>query len=105
MEDISIQPMGMNIVAPDEPGEGSYLQLVMVRGIPLPFADPGTGEPIMVPTGQYRVPLDRDFAIQLGNKLIEEAEKLPETKKSNIQVATSLAGIDKAADFDRKIRA
>jgi hypothetical protein len=103
VEDISIQPLGMNIIAPEN-GEGDFLQLVVVKGIPLPFADPNTGEPVMAPTGQYRIPLDRDFAIQLANKLIEEAEKLPEKHKTDLQVATNLNGVDKLAEFERRIR-
>ncbi len=91
-----LHPMGINLAA-DEDG-GAEVSLVITMGAPLPFEQgPGTG-PIMVPISQVTVPLDKEFATSLGAALTEAAGKMK--KKTDLAIVDSLAGVDKAAQFE-----
>lgn len=100
MFDVTVQPLGVSIATPPD-GAGAELEVIVAAGIFLPF-DTGTGQPLPVPVAQIRFPMGRDFALKYAESLKTEAEKLP--KQSDIAVASSLQGIDRIADAERKIR-
>jgi hypothetical protein len=103
--DSTIQPVGANIIGPEEGSDAESVQLVFIDGVPLPFGDPNNpGQPIMLPTGAIRVSLTRSFGLQLTEKLREELEKLPEEHHSPIQVATSLTGVDRLAEVEQRLK-
>ncbi len=58
---------------------------------------------MMIPTGQIRVPFNREFGLQIADKLREECEALP--KESNLTVATDLKGAADLANLEKRFRA
>ena len=97
--DSTVQALDIRVLPPEE-GDDVCTLLVMVGTI-LPFAlEPG--KPLPIPLGVLRFPLNSENANNLAESLKTEAEKLP--KPSNIEVASSLAGVEKAVDFTQKLR-
>jgi hypothetical protein len=73
---------------------------------PLPIADPSNpGQPIVVPLPgpRYRFRLDGEGAEGVGARLIEAGSKLP--RRSRIETATSLVGVQHAAANLSKFKA
>lgn len=103
MHETTLNIIGINFVLSQDPDESS-LRVAFVTGMPLPIPGPDGG-PLQVPSGQYLIPLNKDMAIQLADRLREEAEKLPDEKpKSDIQVAQSLQGVDRLAALNKDLR-
>lgn len=104
--DLTLHPMAINIVSPDpenlEPGQPPVVELVITVGMMLPFQT-GPGQPPPVaPLGNVHFPLQPSTAKQVGEKLSEEGARFPD--RPNIDIASSLEGIDRAAKFERDIR-
>lgn len=80
----------------------TFVTLVQHIGIGLPV---GPDQQMPVHTGTVRVPLSKEAALLHGQQLIDAASRLPETKPASpLVVASSLDGVDKAADIDKKFR-
>jgi hypothetical protein len=88
MEDTTLQILKQE-VAVDK--EDNSLQLILLVGIILPTANGPAG----IPTHVYRVPLDRQGALELAKDLSEGGNQLK--PESDIAVASSLHDVDRAA--------
>lgn len=104
MIDAIIQPLQIDLAVPtdEQIAEGANaLQVNITFGAALPFGQPGQ-PPIALPLGVLRVPIIREQALSLGDKLKEEGERLP--KPSALITANSLEGVDKVANFTDGLR-
>jgi len=101
MLEISIDCVGVDADIPDEQqleaGAPPHVMLQVVGGTDLPFAQPGTQRPLRVPTTSVRFTLTKEAADQLGDLLKEQSAKLPETKQSSLQIASSLSEAEHVA--------
>ena len=97
MLDITIHPMDIQLAAAEE-----HLEVVVVTGTLLPTPQ-GT---LPLPTHQYRIPFTKQLAYQMADKIREVADSLPDhpKKPSDLIVANSMAGIDKAAQEINKFK-
>ena len=78
--DTTLNPLGLNLAVPNEEEvdpANPLLQLIVTVGTIFPI-DIGNGQPLPIPIGQYRIPIPRELAIDLGHKLVESGEGLPE---------------------------
>jgi hypothetical protein len=84
----------------DEPPEGAELaELVIVTGLGLPMAHPQTGQQMIVPDGQYVVPLQKETVAALIEQLQKAYDKLPEPKpQSNLVVPGNPQDVDRIAN-------
>lgn len=100
MFDIQIQALGLDVQAPDEEaleaGAPPLLNYGIVAALVLPIADQN-GQPIRVPAVQIRFGLPKTVSFDYANTIIEEADKVPDLKESDLIVANSLQGVDKLA--------
>jgi hypothetical protein len=100
--DVTVQPIGFSLVTPEEGSDPQGIQLVVTVGMALPFErGPGQG-PVLAPVANVRIPLTREAGLSMADAVREACEKLP--KESDLTVATSLAGVDRLADLDKKLR-
>ena len=103
--DVTITPINFQLQAvPNEKGEATELQMVVMVGILLPFQQAPGQPPPVAPIGVVRVPLNKELAENLGDSLKAEAEKM--VKPSTLEVATGLdaEALKKAAAVDGKLR-
>lgn len=107
--DTTLNPLGLNLAMPDEANidpENPSLQMVIAVGTIIPI-DTGNGQPLPVPIGLYRVPIWRSLAIDLGHKLVEAGENLPEpVKRPDIALPGGLNenAIRQAMETERRFR-
>lgn len=80
-----------NTDAPVGP-EGGVLQLALIIGLALPVGPNQVGH---IPMGIIRGNLRKEQALQVGKEITEEAENLK--SPIDIQIATDLAGVERAA--------
>lgn len=99
MFDITLQVASLS-VGTDQNGE--ELVVSLQSAIPLPFAAPGSSQPIAVPIANISFSLDRDAAIKVGEQFKDEGEKLK--PKSRLTVASDLSGVDQATAFVDKLK-
>ncbi len=103
MFDTTIQPIDTTLNVPSEEsiqaakegGPPVNLELQLLMGILLPLGQ--NGQPVGAPYGVLRVPLNKEGAISLGKALLESAENLPDTVRSDLAVASSMADVNKVA--------
>lgn len=98
-----INVMGMSIAVPEDHDQAPGLKIHLTVGQLLPL-DSGDGSPLQVPLGQISFSLGKDAATQMGQKLLEEAEKMP--KESNLTVASpaDMAKVQQAAEAAAKMK-
>lgn len=105
MFEFNVQPIGINVVAPEdgdiEAGTPAYLQVTIHAGAVIPPPQPGQ-QPLAVPSGNVNFPLSKEDALATAEKIIEEAEKLPDTPK--IITAGNLEGIENLAQDLEKFK-
>lgn len=95
MFDTTLQITGVEIAAEDN---ASVLQILVGVGFGLPV---GPNQVIPITAGRYRLPFDRDQALQLSKALAEAADKLK--RPSNLIVADA-ATAERTANLDRDVR-
>ena len=101
MFDTTVELVGASVGPIDvDPGKEGMLELVFVSGITFPIAGPD-GNPLRVPSGQYRFQLSRSQVIEFCQKAIDAAEELPEG--SNIVIPTSNDEVEKIAKTIDKV--
>lgn len=107
MLDLTIQPLGLDISAPEdeqlEAGAPPVVQFVIVAGTTLPFQGPDA-QPIRVPSAQIRFALPKEAALKLAEMAVEQADRLPDQKESDLVIANSLQGVDKVAEQFQNFR-
>lgn len=108
--DTTLHALGLNLAAPtpeEADPENPMLQLIIPVGTIIPI-EVAPGQPLVLPIGTYRIPLPRNLALDLGPKLVEEAEKLPEPKpKSDLIVPQGPVNEDqlqRVAQTDQQFR-
>lgn len=95
MEDTTLQVVDIRALPVEEGAEA--VVLAMLVAVQLPIAGPD-GQPIIVPTKVYKVPLSKNAAQEVLKTLSEESDKLPEPKRaSGIVVPGSPADVDAMA--------
>jgi hypothetical protein len=95
MIDQTVELVGASVGTVDvDPGKEGVLELVFVSGLTFPIQGPD-GNPLRVPSGQYRFQLSRGQALEFFKKVKETADDLPEG--SNIVVPTSEEDVQKVA--------
>lgn len=82
------------------------LQLVFVTAIGLPL---GPGQILPVQDGVYRVPMRKESAVDFANRILEEAENLPDApqptqKTSDILVANNMNDVANVAKQTQQFR-
>lgn len=107
MFEIGFQPLALQVSAPSEDelraGAPSELMLHITGGVFVPVdSNPSSTQAYPIPAATFRFPLNKDAAKEAGQRLIEEAEKLPD--KPNITLATDLSQVQQAADFESRLR-
>jgi hypothetical protein len=104
--DTTLSPLGLNLAIDNNP-ENPMLHLVITVGAMIPI-EVSPGQPLVFPTGIYRIPIPRQLALDLAPKIQEEAEKLPEPKpKTDIVVPTGPVNDDqlkKVVQTDQQFR-
>lgn len=96
MQDATLQAINVGVFEPEEGAE--HVTVVIVTGLALPLADPTTGQQVIVPDNQYRVPLQKTAAQALIDGLTKAIDKLPDPKpQSNIVVPGSMDDVERAA--------
>lgn len=93
-----INVMGMSLSVPeDEEAAKAGLRVNLTIGQVLPL-DSGDGNPLQVPFGQISFSLNKEAAEKMGERLVEESQKLPSESKLSVASASDLANIQKTAD-------
>lgn len=98
--DTTIHPLNIGLALNE--ADERVGQIIVTTSVALPIQDPNTGGPLQVPTDTYRVPFDKSTAKQLGEALLEIADKLKED--SGIQIANSLDGVDQAVAANNALK-
>jgi hypothetical protein len=102
MFDSTVELIGASVGAVEtETGKEGVLELVLVSGLTFPIQGPD-GNPLRVPSGQYRFQLTKSQALEFFNKVKETADDLPEG--SNLVVPTSQDEVDKVAKTIEEIK-
>lgn len=92
MFNASLNVLGVDV---EQPEGQNHLIVTMDVGLALPFQQPGSNQPVMVPSAQVSFPITKEAALKFGGKISEAAEKLK--SDSGIEVATDLSEVEKAA--------
>lgn len=102
MFDTTIELIGASVGEVNvDAGKEGVLELVFVGGLTFPIQGPD-GNPLRVPSGQYRFQLTRSQALEFFSKVKEAADELPEG--SNIVVPTSQDEVAKVAKTIEEIK-
>jgi len=91
----SVNPMEV------DPGKEGILELIFVSGLTFPIQGPD-GNPLRVPSGQYRFQLSRSQVLEFCQKAMDAAQELPEG--SNIVVPSSQEEVNKVAKTIEEIK-
>lgn len=78
--DTTLAPLGFNLAvpAPDEADpHNPMLQIIIPVGTMAPV-EVAPGQPLVIQIGTYRIPIPKQLALELGPKLVEAAETLPD---------------------------
>lgn len=101
MFDVSIQAVGLDVAAPDEEqleaGAPPLLNYIIVAGLGLPFQNPQDGQPLRVPMAQVRFVLPKDVSLEYAETIVEQSDKLPDVKESDLIIANNLQGAEQLA--------
>jgi len=81
-----------------------HIESVLTTGLPVPIPTPEGMAMMPVPAGVIRFPLTKKAAEEYGQQILDAAAKLPDEINSNLVIANSLQGVDKAADFQKGLR-
>jgi hypothetical protein len=96
MFDALLQVLNIDVIE-----AGDHIELVILLGLLLPLGQ----QPVPVPAGQFRVPMGKESAVSLIERLAEATENLADPpKESGIVVANSLAGVDQAVRAEQTFR-
>jgi hypothetical protein len=93
--------VGEASVAVLEDPQGKKTEAHLILGV-LAVAPVGPGQAIPIPLGVLRVPVDKRSITQLRKELEQAEEQMEE--RSDIQIATSLDGVDQAAQKVQNLR-
>lgn len=103
--DITLNVIGTSLGVPDEAqlkdGAPSEVEITLMLGQTLPFAQAPGGPPVTIPLGTVTYKLDRDTAMELFTKGQAAVETLP--AKSKLEVASDLNAVEAAAERMRDI--
>lgn len=98
MFDVTFQPLGLDVQAPDkeqvEAGVPPVLSFLLVAGLGVPVGDPAQGQGMQVPSAQLRFGLPKDVALQFAEAIVEAADKLPDTKQSDLIIPGDPSQVD-----------
>lgn len=95
MLEIGVDALGVDAEADQQAGE---VRCQVVGGSQLPFAVPGSNEPLKIPSTVINFALTKTAALEYAEVLKKEAEALPDPKPtSNILTANSLSGVEALA--------
>lgn len=97
MQDTTLQIMAMDVSLGED-----HMQLVFTTALALPVGMTPQGPQYMpIQDGVYRVPMRKQTAIDYANKILEEADKLPDDEEprpqSDILVANSMSDVENVA--------
>lgn len=103
MHSTTLQAIAVGV---EEPPEGAELaEIGILTGLTLPMAHPQTGQPVIVPDGQYLVPLQKSTVAALIGQLQAAHDKLPDPKpQSNLVVPGSPNDVDQIANDLRRFQ-
>jgi hypothetical protein len=95
MFDTTVELIGASVTPINvDAGKEGALELVFVSGLTFPIEGPD-GNPIRVPSGQYRFQLTKSQVLEFFKKVDEVAQELPEG--SNIIIPKNEAEVEKVA--------
>jgi len=95
MFDTTVELIGASVAPINvDAGKEGALELVFVSGLTFPIEGPD-GNPIRVPSGQYRFQLTKSQVLEFFKKVDEIAQELPEG--SNIIIPKNEAEVEKVA--------
>jgi len=78
MFDTTVELVGASVGTIDtDPGKEGVLELVFISGLTFPIEGPD-GNPLRIPSGQYRFQLTRSQALEFFQKVDAAAKELPE---------------------------
>lgn len=102
MFDTTVELVGASVGAVDvEPGKEGILELVFVAGLTFPIQGPD-GQPLRVPSGQYRFQLTKSQITEFFDKVKAAADELPEG--SNLVVPSSQDEVEQVAKTIEEIK-
>lgn len=97
--DATLNVIGTSLGVPPEEhleaGAPAVVEIAIKVGQQLPFSQGAGQPPVTAELGAFRFAMSRDMAIEFFEKGLEAAQSLP--NKPSIDIATSLDGIDEAA--------
>ena len=101
MFDTTVELVGASVTPINvDAGKEGALELVFVSGLTFPIEGPD-GNPIRVPSGQYRFQLTKSQALEFFKKVDEVAQELP--KGSGLVIADEKA-VEKVAKTAEKLQ-
>lgn len=105
----TLNVVGTNLGVPSEEalasGEASpVIEIELIVGQVLPFAAGPGQPPLQVPLGSVRYALGKKPATEFFKSGLKAAEELPEERQSQLEIATSLDGLDEVNDRLRKLK-
>lgn len=95
--------MGMSIAIPEDEAQPVGLKVHLTVGQLFPM-DSGDGTPLQVPIGNLSFSLNKEAAKKMGEKLVEEADKMAEESKITVASASDLAKVQEAAEAVNKMK-
>lgn len=98
MFNVQVQAFEFGVNADPESG---VMELTSTVGFLFP-AGPNQMAPIAI--GMIRTPIDRDAALSYAQEITKAAEDMPAPKRSDIAVASSMAGVEEAMKASRKLK-
>jgi hypothetical protein len=109
MLEVTVDTLAIDAGAPSEDqlqaGLPPVVHCQVVGGTPMPFAIPGTNEPMRIPSVAVNFNLTKKAALEYADKLREAAEQLPdESTKADILTASSMSDVERVAQMDQQFR-
>lgn len=98
-----INVMGVSLAIPENPEESPAIKVNLLVGHSLPF-DAGNGQPLQAPLGQVTFSVTREVAEEMGQRLVDEAQKLPAASKIEVASASDLSKVAQTASVVDKMK-
>jgi hypothetical protein len=105
MHDSTLQIMGADVAVTNE----GHLQLIFTTAVALPVGMTPTGPQFMpVQDGVYRIPMRKETAIEYAERILAEADTLPDTptpmQKSDLVIANNMNDVNAVAKQTQQFR-
>lgn len=105
--EVSVQDVSLATPSAEamEGGVPPHVELGIIPGLTLPFANPATGDPLIVPVGKLKFTFSRQQAIDIFTAGLKAAESLPEGTPSSgkVLIASNMSDVEQAAENIKRV--